>query len=349
MTTLRTTRQSSQVAVVIGGCGFLGQHLVEGLLSRGYRVRVFDLCTLSNQVGVEYYTGNLCRKEDLLPVLRGASIVFHCASPPPSSNNRELFYKVNVCGTQTILEACQECSVRRLVLTSSASVVYDGTDIMNGTEDLPYAANPIDYYTQTKILQEKIVLDYNSRGLKGKEILTVAIRPHGIFGPRDPQMVPTVINAAKSGKMKFIIGDGKNVVDFTYVKNVVHGHILAGDSLIPQSSTCGKAYNITNDEPLPFWKFISDVLTGLNYPPPSFHLPYWLLYWLSWLLHLITILLSPLVTIRPTFTPMRVALAGTHHYYSCQQAKRELGYSPPISLKEGLQRTIDSYPHLKKQ
>lgn len=65
---------------------------------------------------------------------------------------------MNVCGTQTILEACQECSVRRLVLTSSASVVYDGTDIMNGTEDLPYAANPIDYYTQTKILQEKVYI-----------------------------------------------------------------------------------------------------------------------------------------------------------------------------------------------
>ena len=77
-----------QVAVVIGGCGFLGRHLVEGLVARGYRVRVFDLRATFTQEGVEFHTGDLCKKEDLLPVLDGVSVVFHTASPPPSSNNR---------------------------------------------------------------------------------------------------------------------------------------------------------------------------------------------------------------------------------------------------------------------
>jgi sterol-4alpha-carboxylate 3-dehydrogenase (decarboxylating) len=194
--------QVGKVAVVVGGCGFLGRHLVEGLVARGYRVRAFDLRTTFTQEGVEFHTGNLCQKEDLLPVLRGANVVFHTASPPPSSNDRELFYTVNVRGTQTLLGACLQAGVRRLVLTSSASVVYEGTDIQNGTEDLPYAASPMDYYTETKILQEKLVLEFNDSG----RILTVAVRPHGIFGPRDPQMLPTVVNTARAGKMKFIIG-----------------------------------------------------------------------------------------------------------------------------------------------
>lgn len=82
--------------------------------------------------------------------------MFHCASPPPASNNKELFVKVNVRGTQTLLEACRDSGVQKLVLTSSASVVYEGNDIKNGKEDLPYATKPMDYYTETKILQEKV-------------------------------------------------------------------------------------------------------------------------------------------------------------------------------------------------
>lgn len=154
------------------------------------------------------------------------------------------------------------------------------------------------------------------------------------------------------------------MVDFTYVENVVHGHILAAERMTRQSSICGKvclscsihdimyfspqAYNVTNDDPLPFWDFISQLLTGLGYSPPSFHLPYWLLYFLSCLLHWLVILLSPITTITPTFTPMRVALAGTHHYYSCQQAQKDLGYSPPVPLQEGVKRTLHAFSHLQK-
>ncbi|MEQ2172658.1 hypothetical protein GOODEAATRI_023353 [Goodea atripinnis] len=138
--------QSSKRCAVIGGSGFLGKHLVEKLLDRGYSVSVFDIRQSYELPGVTFHQGDLCDKQ-------------------------------------------------KLVLTSSASVVFEGTDVKNGKEDLPYAKKPIDYYTQTKIEQEKM-----------KGFLTVAIRPHGIFGPRDPQLVPTLVDAARRGKMKFIIG-----------------------------------------------------------------------------------------------------------------------------------------------
>lgn len=149
-------RSTGKKCVVIGGSGFLGQHMVEKLLDKGYSVNVFDIQKRFDHDRVQFFLGDLCNKEALLPALQDVSVAFHCASPAPSSDNKELFYKVNFMGTRAVIEACKEAGVQKLVLTSSASVVFEGTDIKNGTEDLPYAKKPIDYYTETKILQEKV-------------------------------------------------------------------------------------------------------------------------------------------------------------------------------------------------
>ncbi|XP_055964701.1 sterol-4-alpha-carboxylate 3-dehydrogenase, decarboxylating [Sorex fumeus] len=330
---------------VIGGSGFLGQHLVEQLLAQGYTVNVFDVRQSFDNAQVQFFLGDLCNRHHLYPALKGVSTVFHCASPPPSSNNKELFYRVNYQGTKNVIDTCRDAGVQKLILTSSASVTFEGVDIKNGTEDLPYATKPIDYYTETKILQEQVVLGAND---PKKNFLTVAIRPHGIFGPRDPQLVPILVEAAKKGKMKFVIGNGQNLVDFTFVENVVHGHILAAERLSQDVTLGGKAYHITNDEPIPFWAFLSRILTGLNYDAPKYHIPYWMAYYLALLLSLLVLLISPVVQLRPTFTPMRVALAGTFHYYSCERAKKAMGYRPVVTLDEAVRRTVQSFRHLQK-
>ncbi|XP_078403245.1 sterol-4-alpha-carboxylate 3-dehydrogenase, decarboxylating isoform X2 [Cetorhinus maximus] len=342
---MATLGQNNKKCAVIGGSGFLGQHLVKKLLEKGYIVNILDVRKPFENEGVQFFSADLCSKEDILPAVQDVSIVFHCASPAPSSDNRELFYKVNYTGTKTIIEACKEAGVQKLVLTSSASVVFEGLDLKNGSEDLPYAKKPIDYYSQTKILQEMEILGANN---PDQNFMTIAIRPHGIFGPQDPHLVPVLVQAAKSGKMKFMIGNGKNLVDFTYVDNVVHGLILAAENLHPKSHICGKAYHITNDEPIPFWTFLSEILVGLNYDPPKYHIPYLLVYYLAALLSILVLLLKPFVTIKPTFTPMRVALAGTFHYYSCERAKKELGYKPVVCLSEGIKYTIQSFTYLSK-
>eukprot|EP00731_Ephydatia_muelleri_P030568 Em0022g82a len=205
----------------------------------------------------------------------------------------------------------------------------------------------MDYYTETKILQEKLVLQADQSS-EAKGLMTVAIRPHGIFGPRDVQCIPVIAATGKAGKMKFMIGNGKNLVDFTYVDNVIHGHILAAEHLQADSPLRGKAYFITNDSPVPFWEFMSRILTGLGYPAPKYKLPYMLIYFLALLLQWMCVLLSPLVIIKPTFTPMRVALAGTHHYYSCQKAKEDFGYAPVVEFDEGVRRSVEHFRHLGK-
>ncbi|KAK7922904.1 hypothetical protein WMY93_009806 [Mugilogobius chulae] len=339
-------RPSNKRCLVIGGSGFLGGHLVEKLLDRGYGVSVFDIRQNYELPNVTFHQGDLCNKQALLSALKDVSLVFHCASPAPGSDNRELFERVNIQGTRTVIQACKEAGVQKMVLTSSASVVYEGKDIKNGKESLPYAKKPIDYYTQTKIKQEKLVLEACDRE---NGFLTVAIRPHGIFGPRDPQLVPILVDTARRGKMKFIIGNGTNLVDFTYVDNVVHGHILAAEHLKADSPVCGKPYHITNDEPICFWDFMSEILVGLGYPAPRYHLPYLFVYGLALLLWMLALLLSPLISFKPTFTPMRVALAGTYHYYSCERAKEDMSYTPIVTLKEGIKRTVESYPHLRQE
>jgi sterol-4alpha-carboxylate 3-dehydrogenase (decarboxylating) len=270
-----------------------------------------------------------------------------------NSQKRALFHRVNVLGTKKVIECCHAARVPRLVLTSSCSVVYNGEDIENGDENLPYAVKPQDYYTETKILQEKVVLEANgsSGGQSDYQLLTVACRPHGIFGPDDPNVVPTIVKMAKTGKTKFAIGDGSNLVDETYVKNVAYGHYLAGEALHEEKMECsGQAFNITNDEPVQFWTFMSIILTTLGYPAPRFYLPYGFIYTVASILaYIIKFLRATVAPNMPagTFTPMRVALAGTHHYYSCAKAKKLLGYKPYIPLRQAIDETMATFEHLR--
>lgn len=109
-----------------------------------------------------------------------------------------------------------------------------------------------------------------------------------------------------------------------------------------------QAFHITNDEPVPFWTFLSRILTGLNYEAPKYHIPYWVAYYLALLVSLFVMVISPVIQLQPTFTPMRVALAGTFHYYSCEKAKKLLGYQPLVTMDDAVERTVQSFHHLRK-
>lgn len=145
------------------------------------------------------------------------------------------------------------------------------------------------------------------------------------------------------GKMKAVLGSGSNIVDFTYVRNVTLGHILAASKLGKDSIVNGKAYHITNDEPVPFWVFTGEILNRFGYKAPSTHVPAWLVMFVAYVLQMVSILLSPFVQWKPFLTPFKVALASTDHYYSCDRAKQELGYSPKVSLRKGIDLTCEHF------
>lgn len=336
--------------VVTGGSGFLGRHLVDTLLAQyesPSKVVVFDLLKYEHDDAatadrVEAYAGSVTKLGDLIRAFAGARTVFHCVSANPLDNkNERLMWSVNVDGTKNVIEACKQCNVKNLIYISSASVVFDGSPLNNITEDAPYPRAYIDYYSKTKAEAEKLVLAANKPSL-----LTCALRPSSIFGERDPLYVPRIINAGKQKKSRYIIGNGKTKWEFTYVGNVTHACIQADKALTtPESKLAGQAYFITNDENVPFWKHMGIILSALGYDPPSVCIPFIVCFIIASILDFTLLVLSPIYkpSKPPNFSKQRVMLLSTDRSISCEKAKRDFGYKPPVSMDEANRRTIEYF------
>ena len=338
--------------LVLGGSGFLGGHLIEALLSdqsQETKVITFDLNPYKHHnsdatSSIEVRTGTITQLGDIVQACENVDVVYHCISANPMDNrNQSLMWNVNVEGTKKVIEACKQCNVPKLVYVSTASVVFDGSDLLDIDESRPYPRRYIDYYSYTKAEAEKLVLDANKDSM-----LTCAIRPSSIFGERDPMFVPRLVEAGRKGKTKYIIGNGKTKLEFTYVGNVADACILASEKLTPGSGIGGQAFFITNDETCLFWEKTGLILGDLGYPKPSVCIPAIVCLVIAMIIEIILILISPLY--KPSqplsFTRHRVRLLTTHRQISCSKAKKCLGYQPRVSLDEGMQRTIDYFQYL---
>ena len=349
-TTVKESESSSLTVVVTGGAGFLGRHIVEQLVDSGLyqSVRVMDIRVPEDKVsGVEYVACDLRKPEDVSGAIEGASVVIHTATASPTganAYNKVLMKSVNVDGTQNVIDACVAHGVKVLVYTSSASVVFEGKDLLLVDEDTPYASQPMDFYTETKIDGEKLVL-----GAHGG-LATCALRPSGIFGEYDQLTVPSIVSKAKAGKTKYIIGDGKNMMDWTYAGNIAHAHILTASVLLenPNAPCAGQAYFITNDEPNPFWGMMGDICEGLGYARPRIHLPYHLIMAIACFMQYIVIPLLKIFgkTLETDLTPFRIAVSSVNRTFSCERAKKDLGYVPEVNMQEALQKTLKYFKHL---
>ncbi|ORY30997.1 putative C-3 sterol dehydrogenase [Naematelia encephala] len=221
---------SSESYLVVGGCGFLGRHIVEQLLARGEtQVSVFDIVQRHFDSNVNFYIGDISKPEDVENALTksGATAVIHTASPAHNLG-RQLYELVNVTGTRTLLDACLPSpTVKKFVYTSSGGVIFNGDqDVVCADERLRYPERALDAYNETKVAAEKMVIAAN-----GEQLLTCAIRPAGIFGEGDRQMINAFYEVVKNNQTKFQIGYNDNLADFTYVGNVAHAHLLAVDKL----------------------------------------------------------------------------------------------------------------------
>lgn len=242
---MSTSPASGEAHFVIGGSGFLGSRIALALRQRGEKhVSVFDLHAARQPLEkVDYYTGDITSESALREALiqvrdkarleagAGKGIVIYHTASPIAGLGPEIYHKVNVVGTQTVIGVAKmpELAVTKLVFTSSAGVVYDGHSLVNVDERLSYPTKPLDAYNGTKAQAEKLVLEANDSAA-GK-LKTVALRPAGIFGIGDRQALPGFFNVLRTGKTKFQIGDNQNLFDWTYVDNVVHAHLLAADRL----------------------------------------------------------------------------------------------------------------------
>lgn len=337
--------------LVTGGSGFLGRHLVDRIVSNypESEIVVFDLRPYEHHdpataSSITPIAGNITQLGDVIKACREVDTVFHLVTANPLDNRNELLmWRVNVEGTKNIIEACKQNNVQKLVYVSSASVVFNGSHVLNGDETIPYPSRYIDYYSKTKGEAEKLVLAANRNTM-----LTCALRPSAIFGERDPVFLPRLIEAGQAGKTKYMIGNGKTKWEFTYVGNIAAACTQAADALKEGSPVAGSAYFITNDETTLFWGQCGVFLGALGLPKPSVSIPYIVCFVLAVILELVLLLISPIYNPKkpPTLSRQRVQLLTTHRELSCAKAKRDFGYKPIVSMEEATRRTVEYFKPL---
>lgn len=321
-------------ALVTGGTGFLGRRIVRRLLAAGRPVTVLARNPAPDleASGVRFVLGPLDRAEILAKACEGQHSIFHVAAKVGVWGKTEDFTRTNVEGTRRLLEAARQAGVRAFVHTSTPSVVYNGKDLSGADESLPLTRECPSPYPTSKAIGEALVLAANSANLH-----TCALRPHLIWGPGDPHLVPRILERAAQGRLR-IIGAGTNRVDMVHVENAADAQLLAEANLLQSGPACGKAYFITNDEPVVLWDWINTLLTGLGRPPITKRLPLGAASFLGGLMELCwnTLRLSG----EPPMTRFVAAELAKDHWFNIRAAKHDLGYAPAISMEQGTRELI---------
>ncbi|KAJ2800183.1 erg26, C-3 sterol dehydrogenase [Coemansia guatemalensis] len=329
--------EQDEIYVVIGGEGFLGRAIVSALVERRKNtgskdeIRVLDLRRNYHDDDVHFFQGDICCQSDVEAALnangRTATVVFHTASPIMKAPEA-LHTRVNVEGTKVVLEACRKAGVDKFVFTSSASVVYSGKGLEYVDESIDYASPFADYYSETKAIAEKLVLEYNDKyGMR-----TAALRPSGIFGPGDRQTTPGALLAQRKNIPVLIqVGNNTALFDFTYVGNLADAHLLCADKLYSENVS-GQVFFITNDEPIGMWSFMRLLWAQVgDNRGPRLIIP-------TLVASMILVLLKLLAAVRiiKHEIPFVFGMTFTPRYFNITKAKKYLGYKPRIRYSEGV-------------
>lgn len=317
--------------LVTGGGGFIGRGIVRALIDRGDRVRVMcrgDYPEL-RRWGVESIRGDVGDGDAVTSAVAGCEGVFHVAARIDLWGRYDEFYRTNVVGTQHVIRACRDNGVRKLVYTSTPSVVHGGDSIAGVDESAPYPEHFEAHYPATKALAEQTVLSAN-----GTDLWTVAIRPHLVWGPGDTSALPRLVSRAKSGRLK-LVGPPRQT-DTTYIDNAVAAHLSAYDRLSPESRVSGNAYFITQGEPLPIPRFINDLLEAVGLPLVSATMPTSVARAGAALVEGVWKTLR--LESEPPITRFLVSQLSTAHWYDISAARRDLGYDPEVTYAEGMRR-----------
>jgi nucleoside-diphosphate-sugar epimerase len=241
------------------------------------------------------------------------------------------YYGINTVGTRNVIEACRQHSVGRLVYTSSPSVTFDGGDQCGVDESAPYPRRWLCHYPHTKALAEQEVLAAHD----DTELLTCALRPHLIWGPRDGHLVPRLLARARAGRLRRV-GDGSNLVDTTYVENAAAAHLQAADALAAGSPVGGRAYFLSQGEPVNCWQWIDELLALAGLPPVERSIPLAAAWAVGAAME--AAYAAARIKSEPPMTRFLAAQLGKSHYFGIGRARNDFGYEPRVSTGEGMQR-----------
>jgi len=272
--------------------------------------------------------------ESVAAACKGMEAVFHVAAKVGVWGRHADFFRANVLGTRAVIAGCRAHGVRRLIHTSTPSVVYNGLDLAGADESLPLTTSCPSPYPLTKAAAEAEVLATHC-----PELATVALRPHLIWGPGDPHLVPRILAQARVGRLR-IVGEGTNRVDMVHVENAADAHMAAERALARADSPAGgRAYFITNGEPVVLWEWINGLLTALGEEPVTRRISLGAARAIGRACEIIWGLLP--VGAEPPMTRFVASELARDHWFDISAARRELGYAPRVGMREGTARLVD--------
>ena len=315
-----------------GGGGFLGQAIVRQFLARGDQARIFargDYPALVAE-GAELQRGDLQDAAALDRACAGVDAVVHAAALAGGWGDPRRFEAVNVQGSRNVVAGCRAAGVQRLIYTSSPSVVSRPGPMEGVDESLPYPDRYLAHYPRTKAQGERETLAASDDSLA-----TVALRPRWIWGPGDPHLLPRLLDRHDAGRLRRI-GGGDPLVDTVYVDNAAEAHLQAIDRLGEGADIAGRAYFITNGEPIGLWTLVDRMMAAAGRPPVKGTAPRWAVKAAGATLEALHGAFG--IDREPLMTRFGAAELSRAAWYDISAARRDLGYEPRVSLDEGLER-----------
>jgi len=322
--------------VITGATGFLG-----GAVARRLRDTQPDAHVLAlgrdrargaalQAERIEFRALDLTDASAVGDALREADAVVHAAALSSPWGAHAAFHAANVVASAHVAEACVRHGVGRLVHVSTPGIYHDGTSRLDVREDDALPPRAVNHYAATKREAERRVIAITARAGTS----TVLLRPRAIFGPGDTAILPRIATALRRQRLPRI-GDGRCRVDMTYIDNVVDAVVLALDA--PRECS-GRAYNITNGEPVHIWAVIDRLADALGVPRPHRQVGRRTARLVAGLLESGHRLLAP--EREPALLRYGVDLLSVDMTLDISRARNELGYRPRVSMDDALALTF---------
>lgn len=318
-----------RTAFVTGGSGYIGRNLIRGLVNDGLTVRALARSDAAEKtlldVGAQPIRGEILDVAALAGGLAGADVVFHLAGLTQEWGDPADFQAVHVDGTRAVVQEARQASVPVVVHVSSNSVMLDGTPVDGFDESVPIPARPLPLYPASKAEGERVALAASADDLR-----VVAVRPCLVWGNDDTTLLPRFVEMIESGEFWWL-GSRHQLVSTTHVDNVVAGLRAAA-----RRGRGGQAYYLTDGPAVPLREFVTALIETQGVTPPGRSIPTRPAYWLGAVCEFLWTRLP--LRGRPPITRYVVNEAGMPNHVDDSLARTEIGYTPVITVEEGLAR-----------